>query len=177
MKNKSLIFAKARNIKLLASDIDGVLTAGQMLYCGLEELKIWNVKDGLGYVALRKVFPEIKTAWITGRSSKEVQRRAKEIKIDFLFMNTMNKGEVLLDLIKKIGIDAKQSAFVGDDLPDISPLEIAGLSICPKDAVDMVKEKVDYISKFDGGQGVIRELIDMIFEARGAKKMLLEKYR
>ncbi|MDR2860279.1 MAG: HAD hydrolase family protein [Elusimicrobiota bacterium] len=178
MRNRALIFSKAKKIKLIASDVDGVLTHSEIIVLDSgAEVKIWNVKDGFGYDLLRKTFPEIKTAWITGRKSKQVERRAKELKIDFLFQGVKDKLSVLLDLLKKTECEISEVSYIGDDLPDLPVLEKVGFSICPKDAVECVKRKVDMISDFEGGRGVVREVIDIIIESKTAVKKSFGKMK
>ncbi|MDR1951914.1 MAG: HAD hydrolase family protein [Elusimicrobiota bacterium] len=173
MLDEKLFFEKAAKIKLFASDVDGVLTKGEIIVLDNgEEIKIWNVKDGFGYSLLRKHFPEVKTAWITGRKSKQVKKRARELKIDFLLQDIDDKKEALLSIMKAIKCAACEVVFVGDDLPDIAAFEAAGLSVCPKDAVKCVKNRVDFISHYNGGEGVIRETADIIIEAKKEAKNL-----
>lgn len=177
MKNKSALLKKAKKIKLLISDIDGVLTRGEIIILSSgEEVKIWNVKDGLGYTFLRDIYPQVKTAWITGRGSLQVQERAKSMKIDYLIKDCMTKKDAFDKLLAKTGLKAQEAAYIGDDIVDISVLKAAGLSVCPKDAVASVKKYVDCVSKFNGGEGVVREIIDLILEAKGRLGNICGKY-
>ena len=177
MKNKNEILKKIKNIKLFISDIDGVLTRGEIIILNSgEEVKIWNVKDGLGYTFLRDIYPKVKTAWITGRGSLQVQERAKSMKIDYLIKDCMTKKEAFDKLLLKTGFKPEETVYIGDDIVDIAVLKAAGFSVCPKDAVESVKKYVDYVSRFNGGEGAVREIIDLILEAKGEMKNICGKY-
>ncbi|MDR3113419.1 MAG: HAD hydrolase family protein [Endomicrobium sp.] len=177
MKNRNALLKKAEKIKLFISDIDGVLTRGEIIVLSSgEEVKIWNVKDGLGYIFLRDIYPEVKTALITGRGSLQAQERAKSMKIDYFIKNCMAKKEEFDKLLAKTGIKAEEAAYIGDDIVDIPVLKSAGLSVCPKDAVGIVKKHVDYVSEFNGGEGVVREIIDLMLLAKGKMKHICGKY-
>ncbi|AKL97459.1 KdsC family phosphatase [Endomicrobium proavitum] len=179
MKISAKILKKAKKIKLLASDVDGVLTGGEIIILNNgEEVKIWNVKDGLGFSdLLRQVFPRIKTAWITGRKSEQVKNRAENLKIDYLVQGSSDKISALNAILSETGYDASQTAYIGDDIVDIPVLKKVGFSICPKDASCDVKKYVDYVSAFDGGEGVAREAVEIILKAKNEWKKVLEKYK
>ena len=156
----------AKNIKLIASDIDGVLTAGEIILLpDGNELKIWNVKDGAGVSLIKKYLPNIKFCWITARKSKQVKIRAEELKIDILAQNCKDKKSEILKIAKKNNIDISQIAYIGDDVIDLPVLKIAGLSACPFDAVDDVKKSSKYICKNCGGKGAFREVCNLILKA------------
>ncbi|GMO67027.1 MAG: hypothetical protein Nk1A_4910 [Endomicrobiia bacterium] len=177
MKIERDIIDKAEKIKLLASDIDGVLTRGEIIILNnCEEIKIWNVKDGMGYSELFKTQPRIKTAWITGRQSLQVEKRAKDMSIDYLVEACMNKMLALKKILEKNGFNASEVAYIGDDIVDISVLKAVGLSICPIDACEEVKKHVDCVSVFKGGEGVVREVIELIMKAKGEWEKALSSY-
>lgn len=162
------IFKKAKNIKLIAMDIDGVLTAGEILILDSgEEVKLWNVKDRMGFYLVKRSGSGIKLAWITGRGSKQVEKCAKSVGIDFLYQNCNIKMEAISKIMKKTGLKLSEIAFIGDDLVDYHVLSNAGLSVCPKDAPKEIKDAVDYVSPLNGGKGVLRELADMILKSQG----------
>lgn len=178
MKNKTQLLKKAKNIKLLACDVDGVLTRGEIIILNNgEEVKIWNVKDGLGYHELRGTFPRVKTAWITGRQSQQVQQRAESMHIDYLVQNCMGKKAALEAILEESGFKASETAYIGDDIVDIPVLSRAGLSVCPQNAADEVKKHVDYVSGINGGEGIVREVVELILKARGEWKRVLDKYK
>ncbi|MCL2507519.1 MAG: HAD hydrolase family protein [Endomicrobia bacterium] len=169
---------KALKIKLIACDVDGVLTGGEIIFLNNgEEIKIWNVKDGLGYHELKGTFPRIKTAWITGRESDQVRLRAEKMGIDYLVQNCMLKKNAFESIMEETGLSASEIAYIGDDIIDIPVLKLAGFSACPNDANPEVKKHVDYVSGLNGGSGVVREVIEIIMKACGEWKRVLEKYK
>lgn len=177
MKIKRDIIEKAEKIKLLASDIDGVLTRGELIILNnCEEIKVWNVKDGTGYNELFKTQPRIKTAWITGRQSLQVEERAKDMSIDYLIQGCINKKSALKKILEKNGSNTSEVAYIGDDIVDISVLKTVGLSVCPMNACEEVKKHVDYVSVFNGGEGVVREVIELIMKAKGEWEKALSSY-
>ncbi|GHT51146.1 hypothetical protein AGMMS49990_04880 [Endomicrobiia bacterium] len=177
MNTKKTITQKAKNIKLLACDIDGVLTRGEIIVLSNgEEIKIWNVKDGMGYNELFKTFPRIETAWISGRKSLQNEKRAKTLKIDYLMQDCTNKKEALKKILDKSGIDVGEVAYIGDDVIDIPVLKAVGFSACPIDACEDVKKTVNYISSFKGGEGAVREVIEIVMQSKGEWKKALDRH-
>jgi N-acylneuraminate cytidylyltransferase len=143
-------------IRLFVMDVDGVLTDGGMYYGESgEELKKFNTRDAMGLELLRK--RGIKTAIITSENTNIVKQRAKKIKVDYVFQGVTDKAEVLKTLCKETGIPLSATAYIGDDVNDLPAIKIAGLSACPADAVDEVKESVDVVLNQTGGNGVVRE--------------------
>ncbi len=155
----------ASKIKLVAFDVDGVMTDGSLTF--LEdgrEIKTYNAKDGLGVVMLSKA--GIITSIITARDNNVVKIRAGQIDIKELYMGQKNKVQALIELSKKYELDLSQIAYMGDDLPDICVLQEVGLACCPKDAIKEVVENCNFVSKFNGGKGAVRELCDFILKAQ-----------
>lgn len=174
MKN---LLTKLRKIKVLAMDVDGVLTAGDLIITpDGQEIKVWNVKDRLAFGMLKKSGLDIKLIWITGRGSLDVQARAKEVGVDILFQKTMNKKEVLKSVCEKYGLKSFNIAYIGDDLADLGALRFSGLAVCPKDAPREIKRECDYVSQKSGGQGVVREVIEMILKSHHVWEKVLETY-
>ena len=150
---------KAKNIKLMAFDVDGVFTDGSIIYDeNGKETKVFNAKDGQGIVCVEK--SGIITAIITARKNGTVEHRAKNLGITELHQGIKYKLPILEDIIKKYNFTFKNVSYMGDDLPDICILEKVGLACCPNDAVDEVKDICDFVSTKDGGRGAIRELCD-----------------
>jgi 3-deoxy-D-manno-octulosonate 8-phosphate phosphatase (KDO 8-P phosphatase) len=177
MKNKKDIIEKAKNIRLLTCDVDGVLTRGEIIiFDNAEEIKIWNVKDGMGYYELLKTSPRIRTAWITGRQSYQVEKRAKDMKIDYLIQNCIKKKDAFKKILKQNDLELSETAYIGDDIIDIPVLNLVGLSVCPMDACKDVKKCVDYISSYNGGEGVVREIIELIMRAKGEWRKTINRY-
>lgn len=155
-------------IKLAAFDVDGVMTDGSITYDenGVE-YKTFNAKDGHGLAALNK--EGIITAIITGRNNGTVERRAKDIKITEVHQGVKNKIEVLEDILKRRGITLEETAYMGDDVPDICILEKVKLAGCPADAVEEVRTIAGFVSKKDGGCGAVREFCDYILKNNSAQ--------
>lgn len=151
-------------IELLVFDVDGCLTDGGIMYgnSDAEEFKTFNVKDGFAIVSWMKLGK--KSAIITGRSSRVVERRAKELGITYLFQDVKNKKEALEIILEKEGISFENVAAIGDDFNDLSLLRAVGLSFAPCDAVGLVKEEVDVALSLGGGKGAVREMIDIVME-------------
>lgn len=150
-------------IKLLAMDVDGTMTDGSINIGPNGEIyKKFNVKDGYG-IKLAIEFG-ITPAIITGRQSSIVENRAKELKISEVHQNVTDKCAVLKELIKKYGLTSENIAYVGDDINDIAAINMAGHSFCPSDAVEEVKKIADTILQTKGGEGAIRECIDIILK-------------
>lgn len=149
------------NIKMLVMDVDGTLTDGKIYYGNDGELfKAFDVRDGYRLVKCEEY--GIITAIITGKTSKIVEGRARDLKIKEVHQGVSNKIEVLKTLIEKYNLDKSQVAYIGDDVNDIECMQYCGFSACPADAIDEVKNTVDYVYKNIGGHGAVRELIDRI---------------
>ena len=149
------------NIKMLVMDVDGTLTDGKIYYGNDGELfKAFDVRDGYRLVKCEEY--GIITAIITGKTSKIVEGRARDLKIKEVHQGVSNKIEVLKTLIEKYSLDKSQVAYIGDDVNDIECMQYCGFSACPSDAIDEVKNTVDYICKNIGGHGAVGELIDRI---------------
>lgn len=149
------------NIKMLVMDVDGTLTDGKIYYGNDGELfKAFDVRDGYRLVKCEEY--GIITAIITGKTSKIVEGRARDLKIKEVHQGVSNKIEVLKTLIEKYNLDKSQVAYIGDDVNDIECMQYCGFSACPADAIDEVKNTVDYVCKNIGGHGSVRELIDRI---------------
>lgn len=165
MNNNLELNAIASKIKLVAFDVDGVMTDGSLTF--LEdgrEIKTYNAKDGLGVVMLGRA--GIVTSIITARDNNVVKVRANQIEIQELYMGQKNKVIALEELCKKYNLDFSQVAYMGDDLPDICVLKKVGLKCCPNDAVSKVKEECNFISQYGGGKGAVRELCDYILKIK-----------
>lgn len=172
--DKQLI-EKAKKIKLLVLDVDGVLTPGGIIYDNENnEFKIFNVQDGHGIVMLIK--SGIKVAVITARQSKALDRRIKELGIEDVFQSTREKFNKFKELMAKYQLISEEVAAMGDDIVDLSILKNAGLSVAPFDAHEEVKKIVDYITEKKAGQGAVRELCDIILISKGLMKKFVDEY-
>lgn len=167
------ILEKAKNIKAVIFDVDGVLTDGKITYDnnGLE-YKSFNVKDGQIIKHLKN--HKILTGVITGRDSKVVRNRCKELKIDFHHHGISDKFSIFFKEMSKRKIGAGQVAYIGDDINDLPVLRAVGLSATPADGHYKVKEEVGLVLKSKGGEGALRELADIILESKNVYNTILK---
>ncbi|MBN1384976.1 MAG: HAD hydrolase family protein [Elusimicrobia bacterium] len=178
MKISKKVLKKAKKIKLIASDVDGVLTDGRIIILNNgEEIKFWDVYDGFAFTLLKDFAKHMKTAWITGRVSPQVSGRAEEIGIHYLYQKCMDKISAISEILRKEDIKTDEVAFIGDDLVDLPVLLKCGFSCCPKNAPNDVKKSVDYVTTAESGRGVFREVVEVIFKSQGIWGKVLKKYR
>lgn len=170
------VLARAKNIKLLITDIDGVLTDGGIIYDneGMEYKK-FNVKDGLVVKHLRE--NKILIGAITGRNSPVVENRCEELKFDFHYHGVKQKGAKLREVLETLELTFNEVAYIGDDLIDIPILSQVGLAVAPQDAIHYLKPMVHFVSNFNGGKGVFREVGDLILYAKGFLAPIIESYQ
>ncbi len=169
------IDALASKIKLLALDVDGVLTDGTIFIAADGEIfKGFNAKDGMGIsCALRS---GIEVAIITGRHSEIVHRRAEELGIKIVLEGIRDKGEALSELCRQLKISLNEVAYIGDDLNDLPAFSRCGFSLAPNDAAYAVSEKADWNLLADGGHGAVREAVELILTAQGKWENIAESY-
>jgi 3-deoxy-D-manno-octulosonate 8-phosphate phosphatase (KDO 8-P phosphatase) len=158
--------ARAKAIRLVVSDVDGVLTDAGVYYSAAgEELKRFSLRDGMGVELLRDA--GIRTAWMTREQSELVAARARKLQIEDLWMGERDKREALPVRLAALGYRLEQVAYIGDDVNDLSVLSWvaeAGLAVCPADAVPKVAAAVHFITSARGGHGAFRELCDLILD-------------
>ncbi|MEO8008339.1 MAG: HAD family hydrolase [Betaproteobacteria bacterium] len=172
--NKRLI-ARAHRIRLAIFDVDGVLTDGTIyLSEGGEEMKAFNILDGLGLKMLAA--SGIATALLSGRKSKMVALRAKEIGIAHLMQGVDDKLEVYHRLLRKLDLAEEETSYMGDDLPDLPVLRRCGLALSVPNAPDVVRNHVHYVTSAQGGRGAAREACEFLLRARGALDNQLRTY-
>jgi 3-deoxy-D-manno-octulosonate 8-phosphate phosphatase (KDO 8-P phosphatase) len=173
---KSELIERIRQIKLLLSDVDGVLTDGGIIIDdhGLET-KRFNVKDGHGIKLLQRAGIEV--ALLTGRTSKVVSHRAAELHITNIIQGAKDKKTAYRGLKEQTGYADEEIAYVGDDVVDIPILRQVGVAIAVEDAVDEVKAVADYVTSRPGGQGAIREVAECILKTQNHWDRLMERYR
>jgi 3-deoxy-D-manno-octulosonate 8-phosphate phosphatase (KDO 8-P phosphatase) len=169
------ITLKAEKIKLLITDVDGVLTDGGIIYDdnGLE-YKRFNVKDGFIVSLLRK--NGILVGAITGRNSKVVENRCDELNFDFHYQGIRDKARKLEEIIEVLEIKLSEVAYIGDDLIDLPLIKKVGFSACPAGALPYISAHVDFVSSLQGGQGVFREVADLILQSKGLLSDIIDKY-
>ena len=166
---------RIRNIKLAVFDVDGVLTDGCLHYGpNGEELKVFNALDGHGMKMLQE--SGVALAIISGRESKALARRAKDLQIAQLFMGVENKLNTFESLIKSLSLSRAQSAGLGDDLVDLPFLTHCGFAACVPAAPAYVRQHVHYVTTAQGGHGAVREFCDLIMQTQGTWDAALKKY-
>lgn len=165
LENEELM-RRARRIKLVLMDCDGVLTDGRLwLTADGEEQKAFHVRDGQGIVLLHKA--GIKTGVISGRDSSALERRVQELEISSLRQSVKDKMAVLNEMLAEHAVAAVECAFIGDDLGDISVMRQVGLAVAVADAVNETKQAAHVTTKLNGGCGAVREVCEMILKAKG----------
>jgi len=161
----SKIFGKCKNIKLLITDVDGVLTDGSMYYSDKGEmLKKFNTRDGMAVELLSK--NGIKTVFMTKENSKIVLKRAKKVKATAAYVGVKKKELELPRICKRFQITTKNIAYIGDDIIDLEIMKRVGFSATPKDGMELVKKACNYVCRSKGGEGAFREISDLIISIR-----------
>lgn len=154
------------NIRGIVFDVDGVLSPSTIPMDGEgQPVRLMNVKDG--YAIQLAVKKGLKLAIISGGRSKAVALRYRGLGVDDVFMGAAFKLPVLEQWLEQVGLDASEVAFVGDDIPDLHAMAMAGVSVAPADAAWQVKEAATYISPCEGGHGVARDIIERVLAAQG----------
>ncbi len=165
----------ARAVKLIVLDVDGVLSDGRIYYGNAgEELKGFNVKDGLGIKLLQRA--DIEVAIITARVSAIVVRRGGELGIGELIQGREDKRAALIELCERRNMPLSECAYMGDDLPDLGAINAAGLGLTVADARPQIREAADWVATMGGGQGAVREAAEFILNAQGKLDALLAEY-
>jgi 3-deoxy-D-manno-octulosonate 8-phosphate phosphatase (KDO 8-P phosphatase) len=165
---------KAKDIKLVILDVDGVMTDGRIIIDdnGLEQ-RNFDIKDGFGVIALQMTGVDV--AIITSKKSGAVRHRAEELRIKHFHEGIKKKTEPYEVMIKEMGISDAQVAYVGDDLVDLSMMKRVGFPVAVADAVDEVREAAVYITKARGGYGAVREVAELILKTQGKWDKILSK--
>ena len=159
--------ARAARIRLLVLDVDGVLTDGGLLYGPSgEETKRFHVHDGLALVAARKA--GLLVAVLSSRASAAVTRRMAELGVTEVHQGVSDKEPALRSLCERLGVRHTEVAMMGDDLPDLSAMARAGMALAPANAVAEVKRAADWVARRRGGDGAVREAVEMLLKARRA---------
>jgi len=166
---------KAKDLKLFLLDVDGVLTDGTITYTHEgSEIKSFHTRDGLGIRLLMESGVEV--GLITARESEAVNRRGQDLGLKYVFQKTKNKLEIFEHLLKELNLQPFEVGYMGDDWLDIPLLLRVGFGATVEDAVPEVLKIAHYVAKRKGGRGAVREVCDLILEAKGTGKVLLEKY-
>ena len=163
----SLVQALKR-IRLFATDVDGVLTDAGMYYAESgDEWKKFNTRDGMGLKLLQKA--GIITAIVTQERTKLVARRAEKLAIPELHQGVLDKLSLVREMAARYGLTLSQVAYIGDDVNDFETLKVVGFSATPADGMPQVAAVVDYVCQMKGGEGAVREIIEMILAAQSSK--------
>ena len=167
--------ARARAIRLVCTDIDGVLTDGSLHYdAGPRHAKAFSVRDGAGIKWLQRA--GIPVAFISGLDSPATVRRAEDLQVEDCFAGHLAKLPVLEQLCAKYGLRPEEVAHLGDDLADLPLLTRVGLACCPEDAVAEVRDRVHWVVPVPGGRGVLRAVAEAILKAQGHWDAVLASY-
>lgn len=167
--------ARAAKVKLLALDVDGTLSDGRLWFTSDgKEIKAFHVLDGLGMKLLRE--NNIEVALITARESPVVQARARELGLRHVYQGSRDKLDSLNHLCQALSIKHEQVAYMGDDLPDLPVLRVAGFAAAPANAHPWVRDYAHWHSHAGGGEGAVRELCDIILLAQGKVEGLLRRF-
>jgi 3-deoxy-D-manno-octulosonate 8-phosphate phosphatase (KDO 8-P phosphatase) len=158
---------KASRIRLLVLDVDGVLTDGVLVYgASGEEIKRFHVRDGLAIQQARRAGVEV--AIVSGRASAAVTRRMSELGVVEVHQGVGDKESLLRGLLARLAVGTAETAVMGDDLPDLPLMRIAGLAMAPADAVPEVRQAAGWVSRSAGGHGAVREAVEMLLRSRKA---------
>ena len=158
---------KAKYIKFLVMDCDGVLTDGRLYFSAAgEELKVFNVRDGQGLVDWHRA--GFRSGIISGRDSPIVEARGKQLGTEFIYQGRNEKIAAINEMILEAGVLREEVAFIGDDSPDAEVFPFVGLAIAVADAHESARSAAEYVTKAKGGRGAVREVIDMLLESAKA---------
>lgn len=167
---------QAKKIRLLAMDVDGVLTDGRIILGGQEqEFKCFDVRDGMGLSLARKA--GFKTAFITGRSSDAVRRRADELHCTHCLQGISDKKAAMEGILHEEQLAWEEVAYIGDDLNDLSIMNRVGLAIAVRDAAPEVLKAAAYCCEARGGRGAVREAVELILKTQGKWDNLVDVMR
>jgi 3-deoxy-D-manno-octulosonate 8-phosphate phosphatase (KDO 8-P phosphatase) len=171
------LHSQLAKIKIFICDVDGVLTDGAIFIGGSREIKRFNIHDGLGLVLLRRA--GIKTAWVSSRPSPATTMRARELKITFLVQqkDKLSKTAAIEAILAREKLEWDEVCFIGDDIVDLGPLEMAGVGAAVADAVDEAKNAADFITHAAGGHGAVREMVELILKAQGKWDSIIDGYK
>ena len=166
--------AALRRIRLLLCDVDGVLTDASVFIGGREEVKQFNILDGLGLVNLRR--QGLKVGWISSRPSPATTRRARELKIDFLRQEKGGKVSAVESLLAQTGFRWDEVCYVGDDIVDLGALRRAGVAVAVANGVAEARALADYVTRAGGGRGAVREVAELILKAQHKWARIVAEY-
>jgi 3-deoxy-D-manno-octulosonate 8-phosphate phosphatase (KDO 8-P phosphatase) len=166
---------RARAVRLLILDVDGVLTDGRLYYsAGGDETKAFHIQDGLGIKLLQR--SGVRVAVITGRRSAAVERRVRELGIESLYQGVEDKLGAFDKLLPEVGLGPEQAACMGDDLPDLPLIRRCTLGVTVPDAPELVRSHAHHVTSRRGGEGAVREVCELVMRAQGTLAGMLREY-
>jgi 3-deoxy-D-manno-octulosonate 8-phosphate phosphatase (KDO 8-P phosphatase) len=175
VRRRAGVAARARQVQLVVTDVDGVLTDGRMMLAERgDELKAFNVRDGVA-VGLARL-AGLRTAMITGEKSPIARARGDRLGVDAVVLGARRKGEALEDVCAQLGVAPPATAYIGDDLLDVPALRRAGLAVAVADAAAEVKAVAHVVTRARGGEGVFRECIELILRSQGRWQATVAQY-
>jgi len=168
------LLAKLRRIRLFLCDVDGVLTDASVFIGGAAEMKQFNIHDGLGLRLLQR--SGVKVGWISNRPSLTTELRAVELKVDFLHQGAGSKVAPAEQWLRQLKLDWKDVAFAGDDVVDLALMRRAGVAFAVANGIAETKAAADYTTRASGGQGAVRECVELILKAQGKWDTIIAEY-
>jgi 3-deoxy-D-manno-octulosonate 8-phosphate phosphatase (KDO 8-P phosphatase) len=166
--------ARFARVKLLLCDVDGILTDASVFIGGREEIKRFNIQDGLGLILLQRA--GVKVGWISNRPSRATLLRAEDLKIDFLHQGKGSKVVAIERILEKAGASWADVCYAGDDIVDLPALMRAGLAVAVPNANLDAKRAAHYITQARGGEGAVREIVELILKAKNRWKQIIQEY-
>lgn len=164
--SRKAVAARARHVRLLLFDVDGVMTDGTVsITANGDEAKTFSIRDGAALVWAQRAGLEV--AWLSGRPSEATTRRATELGIRRVVQGPPDKSQGYANLLKETGLTDREVAYMGDDWLDLVVLDRVGLAAAPADAMKEVRQRVHWVSKYPGGRGAVRELVELTLRAHG----------
>jgi 3-deoxy-D-manno-octulosonate 8-phosphate phosphatase (KDO 8-P phosphatase) len=166
---------KAKKVKLVLLDVDGVLTDGRIVYDSRgHDMKFFDVHDGLGVYLLKRA--GIETALITAKGSRAIKPRARDMQVSAVFANIFPKSQALPKILQRFKLNAEELCFVGDDLVDLSLMKRVGFPVAVFNAAPEIKQVASYITLRHGGKGAVREVAELILKSQGQWEKLVGIY-
>jgi 3-deoxy-D-manno-octulosonate 8-phosphate phosphatase (KDO 8-P phosphatase) len=167
------VIERAKKIDMILMDVDGVLTSGMIVYDSNEvEIKHFNAHDGLGIKLARAA--GLKTGIISARESGTIRTRARETKMDYLNLGRWDKLPAFKEFQEETKIKPENCCFIGDDLPDVPVMKQVGLAIAVANASDLTKDNAHFVTKKAGGDGAVREVIELILSSQGKLQQAIQ---
>jgi 3-deoxy-D-manno-octulosonate 8-phosphate phosphatase (KDO 8-P phosphatase) len=175
MKSIEECLTRARRLKLMIFDVDGVLTDGSLYFADDgSEIKVFSARDGQGMSMLKMA--GLTLAIITGRNAPCVGWRMKNLGVEHVYQGVGNKLAVFHELLAKLGVEAGEAGFMGDDIIDLQVMDACGFSATPADSYELNRQRADYLARYPGGHGAAREVCEFILAAQGKLDAILARY-